>query len=402
MNTRQAAYLLVAPPMLAALVAWAGHAWFNRRESQTRLRHQQEQAEETQKRASEQADRKVIAHEQALARTREHEQRLLSAWGGPTEAAWKDPDLSIPQMLVKLAETHGPPGTRATLQVDSFTEFDLVVELAADSTKGQIAEIALGVLRHASTYLSSIRFLRATTLVAHLDEQALRATPDWTRASAAEVENLLAPRPAGAVPADSTVSSGPADWLSRLKTAMKEVSNQEEQRTPERQADQVFANNMEAHRQKLLMLVYKQDEAIKLIDVRTEADLLNKLQLLKQTEAALSEVRTSILNAEEEYQKSLQQQKLDPVAIQIYMRVYREQQARRRPQLERLFQVLAQRQSEAAAFISAMQQNWGNWSAQGNMVYFTSPAAQAAYRQGSERLEQANAQVTATIRALSD
>jgi hypothetical protein len=407
MEIRTACLLLIGTPLAALGTGTLVNLWFRSEQQAFEAHHQRDLAEDTQQWAREEAARKVAAHEEALTRVRERQRQLEQAWGGAAEAAWKNPDLTIAQMLEQLARACAPSGTRVAVRIDRFTDFEVGLELKRDTAKPQLAEASVCLLRHATPYLRNLRFSTGGAVLAELDTQAIDSVGDWSFASSAEAEKLLT-LSEGANAGVTAAASKPGDWLTDLKATMKEISagTDERQLTGDalrlRNAQASFKQSLAVRQQRLKLVLDKQDQATRLNDVYSAQDLDTKLALLRESQVVLAEVRSSFYNEDQEYRRTLEQAQIDPLMVKIEVRGVSERQERRRPYLEQLFQALAERQRNATSLVSAMQRTWGNWSTSGNMIQFTSSDAQANYRQAIAALNQATDQVSAAMRAFGE
>jgi hypothetical protein len=269
----------------------------------------------------------------------------------------------------------------------------------------QLAEICVCLLRYGAPYLRDIRFTLAGNLVAELDQTAIDSVHDWATAGVADIEKLLTLSTAGEMVTRSTAPES-GGWVARLEAKMKEVSggSDEPQLTGDakrlRDAQLAFNQALDERKQRLRSVLEKQDRAGSLSDVHTAADLETKLAILRESEAALADVRDFFLNPEIKYRSMLEQAQIDPLLVNIELRGLSERQGPRRLLLQQLFEAVAERQRSANSLVTEMHSNWGSWSTVGNMIQFSSLEAQAAYSRASAQLSQATDRVSASMRAL--
>ncbi len=396
--------------MTALVFGAAVNARFNEQVRDPPARHHGEMAEEAKQGTREEAERKVIAHEEALKREREHQRELEEAWGGPAEAAWKNPDLSIAQMLEQLARACAPPASPVTVRVDRFTEFELNLGVDRGAGTTQLAEISQCLMRHAAPYLRELRFIQNGRIQVDLDAGAVDSVPDWKQASVVEIGRLIASVEDGgsagktdASPADQN------DLVAKLEAKMKEVNptNDEPPLSGDsqhlREANLAFNRMAQEKNARLNAAIEKQGQAGMLGDVHTTLDLERKSALLHESEAALGEAREFYLNQDRVYRQLLEQEHIDLLLANISVRGVSERLGRRRPYLEQLFQALDERQRSATALLTDMKSMWGSWSgdATETRIQFTSVAVRDAYEQASVQFKQASKQVATAMHAWS-
>ena len=406
MNPRTARFVTVLAPIAALIGVAIVNAGFHLEQRALQTLHELELADDARQWGRDDAARKVAAHEESLRRRRAHEQQLEKAWGGPAQAAWKNPDLNIAQMLEQLAKACTAPGTAIAVRVERFTDFEMTLGINQQPDHRQLAEICVCLLRYGAPHLRDVRFALGGDLVAELDQTAVDSVSDWTAVGVADTEKLLTLFKPGEMVTRSAAPE-PQGWVAKLEAKMKEVSggNDEPQLTGDarrlRDAQRAFNQALEERNQRLTSVVEKQDRAGSLSDVNTAADLETKLAMLRESDAALADVRDFFLNEEIKYRSILEQAQIDPLLLNIELRGVRERQGSRRPLLEQLLQALAERQRCAKTFVTEMQNFWGSWTKVGNLIHFSSSEAEATYSRSSTQLSQATARVSAAFRALS-
>lgn len=158
------------------------------------------------------AAREVEAHQVSLEAKQRREQELIVAAGGPADHAVKDPDLNISQMLERLALACAPSGSRATVKVDRFTEFELVIDIESQAVSSVLGEMTTCVLSRAAPYLHTIRFTRQNTLIAELTPDSLASVGDWSLLKPGEAWHCFAQpcrRRLGVAPTPAQQNSAP-------------------------------------------------------------------------------------------------------------------------------------------------------------------------------------------------
>ncbi len=372
----------------ALLVAFVGgvvaNSLFDQKAHELRARQEQDMKEEAKQWARENAERKVAAHEEALKRERQHQQQLEDAWGGPAEAAWKNPDLNISQMLEQLARACAPPSSPVTVRVDRFTDFELTVGVSQRADTARLAGISQCLMPHAAPYLRDLRFIQKGRVQVELDSIAIDSVLDWQQASTEDIERLIT-----SVEADSGAGGDDANPAeANVSAANPAASNDEPELSGDsklmREAEAMFNRTLQENNARLNEAIKKQGQATMLGDVHTAADLEGKIVLLQESKAALDEVREFFLNEDRVHQQLVEQAKIDPLLADISARGVSERQRRRRPYLEQLFQALAERQRSATTLLIDMKSLWGGWSGDstGHYIRFTSVSARDGARTG--------------------
>jgi hypothetical protein len=197
-------------------------------------------------------------------------------------------------------------------------------------------------------------------------------------------------------------------WSTDFQRKLKDLSSTAEEAAAGgdgqriQDAQKAFDQMLASHNQRLKSVLEMQDQAGRLADLSSADSLQSKLRLLRQAAVDLGQTRHFLLNQDSEFRQTFQSREVDPLFIHIQMRSLSERQARRRPYLEALFQAVEQRQNSAELFLTEMQRTWGAWSAAGTTIQFSTPEAQAAYRQASDQLSQATDRTSTAIRALND
>lgn len=406
MDTRSAYLMIFGAPVAALVSAVCLNICYQSRAVAIRARHGQEAADTARRWQADELNRKLSAHEAALQHSRDYQHQLEAAWGGPSEAAWKNADLTIGGMLQQVGRVCSPAGTVVRVRVDSFTEFEVSLDLPKPSENRQIAEIGLCLLLHGAPYVRSIRFSAAGSVLAELDGAAIDSISDWAAASVADCEKLLSLAASGRKPTNEEGDSGSRGWAAQFAAKVRQIAGAAEDADSTDggnllgQSRRAFNQVLDQRNQQLKAILESQDRAANVSDVYSPADLQAKLTSLNQNETMLVSLRDFFLNEEKEYERFLRQAQLDPLLVSIEIRGMADRQAPRRPALQQMFQAVAQRQRSATTFLNEMQRTWGSWTTEGSMIQFSSPDAQTAYRQASTQLQQATEQLNSAMRAL--
>lgn len=116
---------------------------------------------------------------QRRAEREEYRAELENAWGGRIEAAIKDPDLPIADMLRKATVAACPECTRAEVKTDNFNEFDVFIYVKSPLEKETAAAAVKTLLRYCSIYVNSVSFVYNDEVVKTTDRRGIDAIKDW-------------------------------------------------------------------------------------------------------------------------------------------------------------------------------------------------------------------------------
>ena len=345
--------------------------------------------------AREDSVRRLAAHEETLKRQHELDQAL----GGPTEIPFRNPDLTIQQMLQQTARACAPAGASVVVRVDRFTEFEVIVTLKAGAATNRLTEFTTCLMRHGAPYVHTLRFIQGHRVIAELDQRALELVPDWSQASVATAQALL----------ESSGVADPSPDAAAKSAQPPSVKEEPAELTGDRkrlqEAEEAFNRARTSQFDRLNKLIEVQDSAPRLASIGSASTLDDRLKSLGDNESALESARALFLNPEPEYRRLLNEQNLDPLVVTILCRGMTERAEQQRPFVENLLRAAAERQRIAKAFLLAMQSQWGNWrvnSANGQQILFDSAAAREAYQSVSAQFEQASNALGTALRAWSD
>jgi hypothetical protein len=127
--------------------------------------------------------------EERKGKLEEYHAQLEKACGGGIEAAVRDPDLPIADMLCKAAKEAYPGCSKTDVKTDNFTEFDVVIEVKSPPAKEEAAQAVRRLLSHCGKYVNSISLVCGKDTVKAIDRRGIDAIKDW---SAAEVDAVAA------------------------------------------------------------------------------------------------------------------------------------------------------------------------------------------------------------------
>jgi hypothetical protein len=390
--SRSAAFLLlIAAPMISVLIGFGIDDQFRRIQAASQAARANQAAEW----AREDVTRKVLENEKFNRRKKEQAHHLEEALGSAAEAAWKNPDLSITQMLEQRARACAPAGTRVTVNVNQFTEFSVSLTLTKSLPNSRLADIGFCLLQHSLPYLRNVVFFADGAVVGEVDGRMIDSVTDWKIAGAKDFENLLNDVIREDQPVAQNISrdKAPAD---REERKLDPVSQRF------RDAQSKFNQLLDQQNKILKSVLARQDQGSSMGDVRGATDMDQKLALLRAGETELGSARIFLLNQDREYERVLREAEVDPLLAKIEARGAIEKQVERRQYLEQLFQALGERQKSAMSLATEMQRKWGTWRPQGTMIEFTSVETKNAYTAAGEQWRQASDQVNAAFRALAE
>jgi hypothetical protein len=334
--------------------------------------------------AQEDAQRAIAAEQEVAQRAKARAEKLVAALGGPVEAAFKNPELGIGQMLNQVALACAPPNSRVSVTVDRFTEFIVSVTLPGRLTSTQLADIAQRLLQKGVPYVQSVRFIQNDLVLAELDWPAIESVTDWSRVSLEEVARLISPANAMEQPSPTFAS---ANEGGASNPAPEDLSP--DQRKIEA-ANNAFKENYRTHFSALKNLVASLDQASRLDTLWTRERLESRIASLDQLATALSAERQFFFNQPAEMNRLLKAQALEPLAITIITRNMKDLAQSESAVYAGVFDALAAYGEQIQAFLKGMGNHWGEWQADSSTkaVLFTSAAAREAYRSGSAQLAQ--------------
>jgi hypothetical protein len=167
----------------------------------------------------------LFAHEQDLRRdARNAADRRLAEFeqtlGGPLQAAFKNPDLSLREALQRAALACVPTNADVRVEVDRFTEFTVTVSSSESFFTNQMTTVARQFLPLAKPYLYSLRFSVSGTVIAELDRADIDFIDDWSRAPADRVAMLLARE----VPTSAQTDAAAIDLLKQERSLSKTLA----------------------------------------------------------------------------------------------------------------------------------------------------------------------------------
>jgi hypothetical protein len=321
--------------------------------------------------ARERVQREVTAHEAARERARGHERELMTAMGGPAEAAAKNPELSIGESIERVARACAPGGTRVNVRVERFTEFIALVELSMRLDTGTLANLARCILTHSAAYIHRLQFIHRGQLLAGLDRQAIESVADWKNVSLAEVQRCFTEGgSAGSAVAEPNVST------------TRPVEPEEEQNlTPEarrqRQASEAFDAALETANERLRSALRSGQQAVDMAGMPTLSGLQARRALLEQAETLASQARAVLEDPAAEYRRLVEAARLDEVYVRSAVRTMAQRFDPLRPATTELFNRFSADLRASAGLIDVLARYLGDWTydATSRRYTFTSDSA---------------------------
>lgn len=388
----------VAALIVIFFLGWAVWILFDGRESRLGEEQQRFLSEQRIAWAQEDEQRALAAKQAAAERAKVRAEKLVAALGGPLEAAFKNPDLNIRQMLNAVALACAPPNSSVSVAVDRFTEFIVYVTLPDPLSSAQLAEISQRLLQKIVPYVHSVRFIQNHVVLAELDWPAIESVGNWSTVSLPEVERLLSPAstpeppaPVVATTEDGAAStSGPAD----LTEDQKKIAS----------ANSLLKEHYNQHVSALNALVASLDQATRLDTVLTHERLQARVLWLDQVATQLADERNFFLNQSADLESLLKPQQLDPLAIGIIVRNFKDRAQPESGILEGVFDAIGAYREQIQVFLKAMGARWGEWQADSStkQILFTSGTARAAYLSGSEQYTKSGQALQRAFRAWGD
>lgn len=183
MNRRLCAIACVAAVLGGGVTVWTIRKAHDRRMGEARNEFLASRA-----RWSEAVGRQRDDHERAIRR-----EQLAPDETNPAATA-KNPLLTIPQMVQRIAEVTSPTASRVDVHVDYFTEVRVIITLPTaprDFDSKSAAKTVKAILTHCSAYVDCITFVCQDTIVRLLPRQAIENVKDWSQADLQTVQGLL-------------------------------------------------------------------------------------------------------------------------------------------------------------------------------------------------------------------
>jgi hypothetical protein len=356
-------------------------AAFDRRESRLRSTQQEFLSAQQVAWAQEDAQRAMTAREKVVARAGVRAEELLKAFGGPVQAAVKNPDLSIQEMLAETASACAPTGTRVSVSVDSFTEFNLAITLRERLTSIQEAKICQCLLTNAAPYVHSIRFILGNDVLVELNRQAIESVTDWRSAPVGKIEGLLS-------------TTEVQDLPSLANNAASDETSAEQDLSPEQkkfsEAEKYFEEDQIKHLRTLNGLAAGLYETSRLDTLRSRGELQSRIASLNELTTQLSSERDFFASRPTDMERLLNDQGLNPLVIAITKRDVIEQDQAESAGIAEVFDAISAYRDQMRLFLTSMASYWGQWTAEPatQKIQFTTPAAHDAYVLGTALLTQ--------------
>jgi hypothetical protein len=333
----------------------------------------------------------IEARDAAVARQRRHAREFTAALGGSVNAALKNPDVTILGMLQELAHSCAGRGSFPHVAVDRFTEFTVLLDLSRRETNAALAEIARCFLAHSAPYVHSLRFSHRGAVLAQLDRRAIESIPDWAKTTSANVESLLVnpeysepPTFVGAVPQTEQAH---------------EPQNLPEELQRQKTAEEHFREAFKRANTQLHSALEQQTAAINLAGVKVIADLDARRKTLTDANRAAAEAKRVLANPVLEYERILQQQKLDPVYIIAATRTASQTHSNSRPAVSKVFAAIDERSHCASEVLIAVKRHFGAWTYQAfqDRIDFDDPLAHRDYAAAIKNFDAASREVEKAI-----
>jgi hypothetical protein len=395
-----------SPPIQVGITAlivtfclgWAVWVMFDTRETQLNAAQQRFLSDQRMAWAQEDAQRAIAAKQAADERVKVRAGKLVAALGGPVEAAFKNPELNIGQMVNAVALACAPANSRVSVTVDRFTEFTISVTLRDRLSSAQLAEISQCLLPKSVPYVHSVRFIQNNVILAELDWPAIESIGNWSSVSLQAVEGLLSPANAQEQPApvlaaaDNGSASNPAQ--ADLTVDQKKIES----------ANNLFKESYSKHARAVSELVASLDQASRLDTLLTHERLQARVVWLDQLATRLSAERQFFLNQSAEMERLLKTEQLDPLAIGIIVRNSKNRDQSEAAVYAGVFDTVEAYREQILIFLKAMDDRWGEWQADSaaKQILFTSGDARKAYLSGSEQVTQSAQSVQRAFRAWAD
>jgi hypothetical protein len=378
-------------PILAGALGWAVAAGYDDREAGLRATHQQAQAAQQLAWAQDDAAQALAQEDQARELQKQRAAGWIQALGGPVSAAVKDPALNLRQMIEQTAVACAPPGTRAAVTADRFTEFDVALQLPDAVPTGKLAEISKSLLENTTPYVHSLRMIAADEVLAHLEPAAIASVTNWNTVRTDAVKALIlaadGPEPASAATATNQPS---VDDLNPVLAAYQE-------------AQKAFQAHFKDHIARLDEVPNSLNQASQIETVRSPAQFKAAMAYLEKLSGQLAADRKFFLNPSADLEATCLEHNLDPLLISILKREFERQNHGAAALYAGAFDALSAYLDQIRAFLTAMDEKRGDWNvAPGTgLIQFSTQETRELYIQESGLLEQGSKTVVSAFDALA-
>jgi hypothetical protein len=276
-------------------------------------------------------------------------------------------------MLHDTAVACAPAGTKISVNVDRFTEFDVAVVLPQRLPVDRLAVIAKALIERTVPYVHSLRFIHGDNLLAYLDVAEIEAETNWHMVSLKTVAwRLSEAGKAGQITAanttENTDDAQPKEEETPAQTAFRKA-----------QAD--FKIDYEEHFRLLRNLIQSLGRAAMIEGIQTHDQFVSQMKALAQNESDMADLQTFYLNQSADFVLLLRDDGVDPLLVTIYQRGMEDDNLREAPIFDELFKALSAYVQQIREGLTTMDACRGEWSVdtQTHRVQFTTAQAREAY-----------------------
>jgi hypothetical protein len=380
--------------LFALFLGWIIWAVFDKQESRIHSEQLQFLTGQQTVWAEEDAKKSIIVQQNTLEQERAYAEELVKAWGGPVEAAVRNPALDIEEMLEQTALACAPTNTLVSVKVDRFTDFNVDLMLPEPMALSRLAEISSRFLKHTFFYVHGVRFIRGDEMLAQLDEAAIESVTNWNTISVESLEGLLA---AGL--------KGQTELVAAATNDDNAVQPVQENLAPDQvkfnEAEGTFKKHFSDHVRALNEIVGNLDHATHLDSFQKPEQLQSRIAWLDEQASHLATERKFFMNQSADMEGLLRDQELDPLVIDIIKRNIKIRTESESPILTNIFDAVSAYCEADRAFLLSMKSQWGDWQAEPNsdIIQFTTPEARAAYIAGINSVERSGGMVQRAFQA---
>jgi len=311
--------------------------------------------------------------------------RLVQAWGGRMLAALKNPKWSIAEMLQQTAAACAPPGTRVTVSVDRFTDFDVALELPDGVSHDQISDFGRVFITNTQPYIHRVRLFEAGQSVGHWE-----GSPD--EGVAAREIRSDAPNAAALATAVDDAKVDSAGMGETDPNYKKYLTAQEK-----------FNEQLGEHTRQLNQLARDLDSIASLKSIATAYKFRAEISWLDRLSIQLTNEQAFFLNQDGYWEQLMQEQQLEPLLIRILKRDMAERTEASLPLYNDVFLALVAYHEQIGHFLRAMDSCRDQWRLmeQSNRIQFSTSDANSTYNLEFGMVQSAVASLNEAMQRLS-
>lgn len=235
---------------------------------------------------------------------------LITLQGGHVPAIAKRPNQTVPQLLQNTVAACLPAGAKATVKVDRFTEFSILIDLASKPTRGELVSISACFLPYTAAYLHQVVYRFQGSMLAEIGKQALESVTDWNGLSRERFAALF----------DWGSEDGP-EAVPAVSTALPPEDRQEPVLVQEqRRVSRVFYDEFNRANQELTEAVRALQRAVDLKKFESREERSARLESITVAESRLKWAHAVLSDPPGRYEQLLREARFVPAYIRASVR----------------------------------------------------------------------------------